>query len=258
MESIDATEYVDLLLHREELLRRIDDAPREKSALVEATGVSRSTVDRGVRELEAAGLVERYDGGYRRTAAGRIAIEAYDDLVETFAGLAESRNAVRDLPPDTPLDPVVVRDASVAVATPPDPGRPTRVQRDLVERATHQRLLAPTALPQHVAMYGRQIGSEDFTGEFLITSDVLELLVENYRDELEDALAGGGVQFRETDSLPPYGLSISETPTGRVAGVLVYTASGVSAFLEADSARAVEWAEELFEDHWSDARPISD
>lgn len=257
MSGADASDLLDLVVQRGPLLRRIRAGARRKSTLVETETVSRSTVDRGIRELEGAGLLERSDDTYRPTVVGRVALEAYEEFVDRIEGLSEGMPAIRDLPPGAPLDRSVVRDPeTVAVAEPPDPGRPTRVQRSLVQRSTHQRLLAPMVLPQHVDMYHEAVTNGTLTGKFLVTTDVLEWLITNYSDRVQDALDRDGVSVREATSLPPYGLTVSETGDGRVVGLFSFAEPDVSAFLSAENDRAVAWATDLFERHWDGARPI--
>ncbi len=256
MAGPDVSELIDLLVRRGPLLRRISAESGDKATLAETGDVSRSTVDRGIRELERDGLVERTDGGYRPTVAGRLALRLYGSFVDGAEGVVESLPALEDLPSDAPLDPAVLRGADVAVASHPDPERPTRVQRDLLDRATHQRSLAPTVLPQHVDVYYDEIASGDLSGEFVVTPSALERLVRNHADRLGAAVEGDAVTIRETESLPPYGLSVTETGSGPVVGLLVFSDAGVSGFLTTDDPAAVAWARSLFERHWEDARPI--
>ncbi len=256
MPGPEASNLLDVLVRRGPLLRRIGEGTRRKSTLVEDGDVSRSTIDRGVRELECTGLLERSDERYRLTVAGRMALDAYEAFLEQVEGLAEGSPALRDLPPDAPLHRAVVREPDVAVATHPDPDRPTRVQRDLLRRATHQRILVPKIFPQHVDMYHDAIARDDLSARFVVTTDVLEFVLSNHPERLQDALEHDEVSLREAESLPPYGLTVSETAEGPVLGLLVFTESGVSAFLSTDDERAIEWARDLFERHWDRARPI--
>ena len=210
------------------------------------------------RELEDAHLVERCVGGYRTTPPGRLALSIYEDVLEDLEGLGRCLDALASLPPDAPLHPSLVENPSVALASGPDPRRATRAQRELIERATTQRALAPRVFPEHVEMYAREIDEGSLTGEFVVSQEALDLLVSNFPTELDDTVASERATIRWGDSLPPYGLSISETPSGPVVGLLVFSASGTSAFLETESSRAVEWAENLFERHWNSARSLTD
>jgi predicted transcriptional regulator len=257
MSDSGSVDLVNLLRRRGDLLRRVDGEGTHKAELAAESDVSRSTVDRGIRDLAEAGLVCREDGRYRRTLAGDLALATYDDLLETFDALVRAGPALSELPPGTPFDPVLLGGADVVVvATQADPGRPGREQRRHVERATHQRALASTALSTHVDVYRDAIVEDGLTGEFLLSPRVLDLLVEDHAAALEDALSTGRVSLRVADSLPPYGLSISETPEGTVVGLIVHHRSGTDAFLSTTDEEAVAWAEALFERRWDAADPI--
>jgi len=255
MASPEPESLVDLLTRRGALLRRLDGEGKRRADLVAETGLSRSTVDRGVRELAEAGLACRDDGRCRQTLAGELALSAYDDLLETFDALAAASPALAELSPGFPFDASLLSDPSVAVASHPDPGRPARVQRRIVERATHQRALAATALPSHVDVYHRAITEGDLSGEFVVSPRVLELLVD-HGEQLEAALDTGRVSLRVAEDLPPYGLSVSETPDGSVVGALVYRTAGPDTFLSVTDDDAVAWAEGLIERHWREADPV--
>jgi len=247
---------VDLLRRRGDLLRRVDAGGTRKAELTAESDVSRSTVDRGIRDLAEEGLVCRDDGRYRRTLAGDLALATYDDLLETFDALVRAGPALSELPPNTPFDPALLTGADVVVATQADPARPGRAQRRHVERATHQRALASTAPSSRVDVYHDAVVEDGLTGEFLVSRRVLDLLVEDHAAALEGALSTGRVSLRVADSLPPYGLSISETPEGPIVGLIVHNRSGADAFLSTTAEAAVAWAERTFERRWEAAEPI--
>jgi predicted transcriptional regulator len=66
-----------LLSQRADALSRLLDADRTKNELTEELDVSRSTVDRAVRELESNGLVRREGGTVTATLSGRLAYDSY-------------------------------------------------------------------------------------------------------------------------------------------------------------------------------------
>ena len=89
----DVDDRIDLVAKRVDLLEALAAGPRYKPALVEATGDSRSTVDRAIRELEAAGLIERTDEGFWATLAGRLAAERYRAFVAEETRVLDSAEA---------------------------------------------------------------------------------------------------------------------------------------------------------------------
>ena len=70
MVATDPSDVLSTLIQRESVLYAVDVAGCEKRDIVDAVPPSRSTVDRSIRELEAAGLVTRAPEGYRRTLLG--------------------------------------------------------------------------------------------------------------------------------------------------------------------------------------------
>lgn len=70
-------ETIDVIVQRAQFLERLLDDPAEKRTLVEQLEVSRSTVDRALRDLEVEGLVTYADEGYALTAVGEILATRY-------------------------------------------------------------------------------------------------------------------------------------------------------------------------------------
>lgn len=65
--------HVDLVADRYEFLTELAEEPARKPEIVDRTDTSRSTVDRAIRELTEADLVERTEGRYVTTTFGRLA-----------------------------------------------------------------------------------------------------------------------------------------------------------------------------------------
>ncbi len=90
--------------------------PLYKRDLVAAVDRSRSTVDRAVRELEDAGLVERVDGGYVATVAGRLAAEEYRAATASLAAVEGAIAALAPLPHDVSVSSALLTGAAITTA----------------------------------------------------------------------------------------------------------------------------------------------
>ena len=73
--DVSSTHSLEVLLQRVEVLERLVEGPSYRRDLSDELGVSRSTIDRAVRELEELQFVENCRDGVRATAAGRNAID---------------------------------------------------------------------------------------------------------------------------------------------------------------------------------------
>ena len=91
---------------------------------------SRSTVDRGVRELESAGLAEYVDGAYRMTTLGGRVSEGFADLAEATELRLRLEPFLEWIPEgELGFDVRLIADVVV-----PEPGDPYRAINRHVER----------------------------------------------------------------------------------------------------------------------------
>src|SRR6056297_1681780 len=142
----------DLLAQRADLLRAVRDGAPPKPELAAALSVSRSTVDRAVRDLEDSGLVERA-GGVTLTLKGRLALDSYETFAAHLRDFEAAETALKTLPNDARVDRSLFRDATVVEATPVAPQRATEAYRSLVADATRVRGYASALLDGNVQTF---------------------------------------------------------------------------------------------------------
>jgi predicted transcriptional regulator len=241
---------------RGDLLRVLGEESLQKHELEEALDVSRSTIDRAIRELEELGLVRRRDDGYDRTLCGRIAMEEYTRFHRSISGLCEATELLESVDDDAPVDGALVAGARVVEATRASPHRPLEELYEVVDRAESVRGFAPAIHPQQVDMYRRRIVDEEMRGDLVVTEDAVQQLVSRYDDALEAGLDSDAAQFWRTDDDLSYSLTLATTPDGSHVGVLVYDDSGIAGAIINDTPAAVEWAERRFEEGRADASPL--
>lgn len=104
----DRETFVDLLARRHAVLAALVEEPRPRHVLVDALSDSKSTVYKGVSQLQTAGLVEARDRVLHPTLAGRIALDRYRSLAA-----AEPLADLLDRVPTGDLDPVAFGGATV-------------------------------------------------------------------------------------------------------------------------------------------------
>ncbi|OYR82810.1 hypothetical protein DJ72_08580, partial [Halorubrum distributum] len=84
----EPSELVGVVERRLDFLERLTAGPLRKHELVDAPGHSRSTVNRAIDELEAAGLVAGETDGYRTTRSGRLLAGEYREFLTVADDLA--------------------------------------------------------------------------------------------------------------------------------------------------------------------------
>jgi hypothetical protein len=148
MRTRDERETLTAVLDRFGFVDRLIDEPREKRELAAELSVSRSTVNRAIRDPETLDVVERVDGAYRATELGRTAATGLADLSDRIADRARLRELWRWVPEGT-LDADLAAPDEFDVLV-PEPGDPYRIinrhVRRLREERPHRSVLPVTGL----------------------------------------------------------------------------------------------------------------
>ncbi|MCG1002738.1 MULTISPECIES: winged helix-turn-helix domain-containing protein [Halobacterium] len=241
-----------LLARRAHLLRSLRDGPRPKQDLVAAQSMSRSTVDRAVRTLEARGFVER-NGGVALTLRGRLALDAYDEFVETLDALEEAGGLLDVLPADATVDSALLHGANVVQSDPVAPQRPYVTYQSIVEDATAVRGFAPAVLDENVSRFHDRIVDGRARVDLTVAPAALDELLSSHADVIEDALDTGRLTLREATTVLDYALVVVEQPERTVACALFFDDHGIAGMVENDEPHAVEWADEVYESIRADA-----
>lgn len=90
---------IEVLLRRGAVVERLSAQPTPKRELVDGLDVSRSTVDRALREIESVGLAECRDDGVTLTLCGRLAVAEFERFGTRLAdrcGVGDAAESVID------------------------------------------------------------------------------------------------------------------------------------------------------------------
>jgi predicted transcriptional regulator len=246
------SDVVDVLSKRRDLLAAVVEEPRDKRDLVDEQGIPRSTLDRAIRGLEAAGLVERADGVYRATLFGRTALETHDRYLRTVSDLAAVADVVDPLPADSPVGRPFLEGSRSALSRPHAPDGVVEHLFDSVREATHVRGVAPVALTGHTGPFREASIGEEGRLDLVLSSDVFDLLIETEGEQMVADMEAGDANFYRGSIPFGFGLWLADDE----AGIVVYTGTGVNGVVTNDAPAAVEWARDLYEGVRRDATPV--
>jgi predicted transcriptional regulator len=256
MPADDVGDVIETVGRRADVLRRVGPEGLRKRDLVADLSVSRSTVDRAVRELADAELIRRSDDGYVRTLAGDLALREYDRLTGRIDGVVEATDVLDPLDADAPFDARLLDGATVVPAVAPSPRRPLRHLTDLVERSSHVVAFAPAVFPAQVDAYRDRTLDGSLTARVVVTAEVVERLVSTYRADFLSILETGRLSIRRHTALPSYSLTVGETPEGPELGIVTYSDNRICGFVGNDDPAAVEWARHEVGRRWASSDPV--
>ncbi|GAA0654823.1 helix-turn-helix transcriptional regulator [Salarchaeum japonicum] len=240
----DASGLVGLLAQRGDYLESIADGVTEKRELVAAHDASRSTVDRAVRQLADAGLVDRTHGEVSLTTAGRIALDAYTTFRDAVAAVADANGVLDAVDDDADLDVRLFENATVVEAA-HTPQKPMETVENVLRAANEVRVLAPLVLPSHVEVYRDRVAESGLDADVVVTQAVLDELVTNHQDTVETFVESDDAALSLANDDLDYGLVVASLDDRDV--VLVVCGTGpIAGVLRNDDPDAVAWADDRF------------
>lgn len=251
----DPGEVLGVLARRSDLLSELREGPLRKQELTERHDVSRSTVDRAVRELEAVGFVTRSAGAVQLTLSGELALTTHERHVAQLDGIDESVEMLAGQPSDLDLDPALFRDATVVAPDRHAPHRPVDALLEMLARASSISLYATGIMPEYVHTY-RDVVLDGATLDCICTTNVLRELLDSYGSDLTKAMVTGRVTLHETPTDLPFSLIVAETDAGTEVCLMFYRNHSVAGFVQNDTPGGVEWATNTFADLLDSAETI--
>jgi predicted transcriptional regulator len=240
---------------RLDTLRALDEAPASKAELVGRIDVSRSTVDRSIRELATHGFVVATDDGYRITVTGRLALAAHDERTRRTGAAAAVAPLFDGVDLSFDVDPAVLDEARVVEAQPHAPNRPVECVAALVADAAHVSVYAGRFLSRHASRYYDRV-LDGMTGTFVATDRVIDRQRSARPGDMREAMDLGRVAVRRLDRDDPVSLVLAETPDGPEMGLVVYRGETPRGFVGSDAPAATRWARALHERLWTAATPL--
>lgn len=252
------TGIISLVTKREPILRAVGADGVGKRELVDQLVVSRSTVDRGIRELEAAGLLARAAEGYRRTLLGELLLSEYDKLTTQTEALLAGQELLADLSPTFELDPVVFEDATIVTPSQHAPQQPISAFCSLIARARWTQTVFPAVFPQVLDQWVDLCDAEMIRADIVLTEPVVSTLVSSHSEELRTLLGESRIALHQIETGPTCGLVVAECDSTATAGLVVLDdRGGTRAFIQTTADDAVSWVRERINDYLMQSEPLS-
>ncbi|MES3518102.1 MAG: ArsR family transcriptional regulator [Natronomonas sp.] len=240
---------IDIVPRRREILKKLYEEPRHKRDLVAELDSSRSTVDRAVRELENAGLVERQHDGYTATLIGRLALDCYSIYRNESEAIFDAEAALEPLPNGCDLPLELIGNATVRVATDPAPYRPMEQIHQTIRESDSFRMILPVLYDTRFlhCCYEHAVEEGNDT-ELVVDETVVQTVREDFPEQLKEKIDCEWFTLRAGETTP-YGLLLSTAEGETTVIVVVFDRSfgPVHAILQTADPGAVQWAEERFE-----------
>lgn len=248
----NANRLTEVLSRRHDILRSLRNAPKERHVLVDYLDDSKSTVYKGVSQLQDLGLVESTAEGLRPTLFGMVALDRYDELAQT----AELGRLLASLPPGTIDSSALVG----AEAVTPDA---TAVKRHLariesmLRNADSIRGLSPAIDPDYVSILHQRIVNDELTAEFVLTKEIMTDIRKEYPEVASEIISLDQAALFETASELPFTLLIVSAG-GEPEVAIEFGDEGLpTGIVWNDTTECLRWAETKYERYKQTAERVA-
>jgi|GEM_PF-1923290 len=259
MNQHTSTGIISLITKREPVLRAVDADGIAKRELVEQLRVSRSTVDRGIRELETAGLLRRSTDGYQRTLLGELLLSEYDRLAGKTETLLTGRELLAELSPSFELEPIVFENATIVTPSQHAPQQPISAFCSLIENARWTQTVFPAVLPQLIDQWVELCDQSMIRADIILSEPVVSTMVSDYAESLGTLLAASRLALHQVETTPSCGLVVAESESTATAGIVVFDErGGTRAYIKTDAEEAVSWVRKRINDYLMQSTPLSE
>jgi predicted transcriptional regulator len=254
--DVPPLDLLDTVARRIELLESLRERPKDKRTLVDELGMSRSTVDRGVRELEAGGLIVYSDDRFTLTSFGQLVASELFGLLDTLELRRELDPFLKWIPDGTlDIDPDLLADAKVFLPESGDPWAMVNRHVQLLKETDDGWAVLPlTGLHACEALHDR-ITNEGAVFEAIVEPSVAESFQSNpdYAELIGEMVATGRHDIYVYDGEIPYFVGVFD----ETVQMGVDEGGEPRALLETDSPAVSDWADGKYEEYKQQSRKVT-
>lgn len=245
MEDDATARILNIYNKRFDLLCATCDGMLDKQAIVERIDSSRPTVDRAFRELEDAGVLTSTGTEYELTNFGELLCQQFTHTRDVLDTLTKMKEVLSLLPRDSAIDMRLLERAEVYQSKEYAPQEPFLDVVDIADTAAEITGYSSTIMPSHVDMFYSLIVTEETGATLVFTTDVIEILEENYPDKFAEVTEADHTEIYGTPTVKMYGLLMADDT---VAVPMGGRGDRLEAVIVNDTDAALEWGVEYFED----------
>lgn len=200
----DGSKTIRLIAKRVDFLECLSVNSLDKRELVNELDHSRSTVDRAVRELEAADLVQWTREGYTTTPTGRAAAKQYREHIERVGDFLAAADVLQALSPDCSIRPELLVEADVESPAEFEPYQLPTAVREQVETADRLRIALPVlSNPRAIDLCHLRAVRDEIPIELIVELDLFETLRNDFSGPLREMVASDGFAAFSAEK-PPF------------------------------------------------------
>lgn len=238
----DPDDLVAILSRRHDILRALLEEPRERHRIVDSLEQSKSTVYKGVSQLQEHGLIEQTSAGLEPTLFGIVALERYEELARTAA----IGDQLATLPPGT-IDPSALVGAEAVVPDRQSVDRHLARLERILRTADSLRGFSRAVSPEQTAIFHDRTVGDQLTAELVLPTEIVTHLHRTDPTGFEETLEAPNVTYYHVDRTLPITLFLATSQAGTEVCIGLGDGGLSTGLIVNDTVESRRWAEAEFE-----------
>lgn len=247
-------EMLSTIMKRAEILRCISQGISEKRKIEANIDMSRSTINRAYSELEDQGLLQKSSGNFDLSLYGKIALEQYEFLIDSYGVLNNSSTIIRNISADSYVD---LRLLNGAETVSPNERMPSRPYQDMKEKILNADLLKgflSVEPPEFTEVVNEAAFSQNLTVELILEDELITALSDIHVELLIELVNSENSNLWQSSINLPYEVFIFDTE--QVWMCVHQNGGGLCGIIRNNTNPAVEWANEIFNQYQEEAKAL--
>lgn len=255
----DTQEWVRFLFtspHRKEILSYLLEGSADTREITEATSGSRPSVQRHLNEFLDRNWAEKHNGEYNLTASGEYITRHLREFISKIDNINKGQPFIENLPElEPPFEIDFLTAACLVMAEPDRPHAPTEFYIDQLQRSASKEItvICPIQSPFFQKLY-KKLLDQGTNIHLVLPKNLLKGEKPTRKDivEINERYQSLNVYSSINDVNFILAISGDDTYVG------VFKEGHFVACLESTSSNMNKWAQEVYENYYSESQPISE
>ncbi|MFC7203028.1 tetratricopeptide repeat protein [Haloferax namakaokahaiae] len=251
-EQDDEVAYLELVADRCDFLATLTGDSLDKRELTDTLPYSRSTVDRVIRDLSAAGLVLDTDGGYTASLKGRYLTTLFDSYRRDIADILEMDAAIGTETGEFPLPVEALLGATQVTSTAHAPHRPHQFLTERFDHADYATAVMPRLPNDMLSERFVEWVSAGHACRLILSESTVTNVWREFPELIECVQSAPEFDIR-VGSVPPYGLVYTVADGIGHSMAILYDKGRIQSVIANSTDDAVDWVRTYTQSLWREA-----
>lgn len=243
----EPSEVFKLLGKRAHLLQIvIENNTIDRRDLVDELEESRTTIYRGLDQLENQDILHESNGIYTITNFGTLVYEVYQTYTNIITRLIATKDVVECIKDIEILDPEVLFGAETIVSDKREPERMINQMESVISGVNEVCVILPVIPPNYMEFICNLLDESKFHIEIIIETDVFDVLKDRHIEQTQYLNSSENALLMVTELDLPFGMQLVLDPMNKVQIIGFGPYGEIRGIIQNNLIESIDWAKETY------------